>query len=143
MYEELIELLFGQGRRPLRRGLKLHVAMDDKGTPQIEIAGGETVGLSQEDAIEHIELTRDRFHSGCRCSTNVEVGGQCNLCDRAVCVACWTRCAMCLTGLCPGCLIRIPTESGSKDLCPACDDLVRWRSLISKTSLGLLQPPRF
>ena len=143
MEEELLELLFRQAGTPVRRDLKLHVTMDEEGNPTIEVLGGEAVGLSQEDSIDRLELTRDRFYSGCRCTTNVEVGGRCSLCDRVVCAVCWSRCVLCLTALCPGCLIRIPTKGGEKDLCPACEDEVRWKSLVSKTTLGLLPPARF
>ena len=148
MDEELLELLgrlLGQasGTTPVRRTLRLHVTMDDRGRPTVEIVGGETFRLSSEGSLDAVEISLDRIYSGCRCTTNSEVGGRCSLCNRSVCTACWSRCALCLTGLCPGCLIRIPTKSGYKDLCPSCEDDVRWKSLVSRTTLGLLPPARF
>lgn len=143
--EELFELLYGREERtPVRRDLKLHVTMNDEGNPTIEIVGGEAFGLSQPgNSLDRVEISRDRIYSGCRCATTVEFGGQCSLCNRAVCAICWSRCVLCLSALCPGCLIRIPTKSGEKDLCPACEDYVRFRSLVHKTTLGWLPPVRF
>ena len=149
MNEELLarvlELLFGQasGTTPVRRGLKLHVTMNDQGSPTIEVVGADAFGLSSEQSLDHVEISHDRIYSGCRCTTNVAVGGRCSLCNRVVCAVCWSRCVLCQAALCPGCLIRVSTESGDKDLCPSCEDDVRWKSLVNRTTLGLLPPARF
>ena len=140
---ELLERLFGQASTPVRRGLKLHLTMNDEGNPSVEVLGGEAIVLSPENSIDRVEISRDRFYGGCGCTTNVEVGGKCKEpgCNLTYCIRCATRCQVCLKSLCLVCVTRIPTEDGARDFCHVHADDFRWNSLIRRT-FGLIPPGR-
>lgn len=145
MDEELLELLFRQAGTPVRRVLRLHLTRDLDGNPSLEALGLEAVFLSEEESVNSLEITRERFHS-CGCSTESPVGSICMEpgCGRVSCVNCTIECKLCLKKICRVEHVQwIVNSNGDRAaLCENCATEVSWKSLTSKVTLGLISPPR-
>ena len=142
--DELLELLFGQSGTPVRRDLRLHSTRDREGNPRVEALSGEAFLLSPEGSIDRFQLSRESFHA-CGCTSQVQVGGMCGEpgCGRISCTNCFTRCALCGKPLCLEHVRSIFSPDGARAvLCHMCEDEVRWRSLVSTVTLGLLPTRR-
>ena len=75
--DELLEMLFGQAGRPLRRDLELHITRDNDGNQTIEALSASAIMLSEVGSIDQLKATQQLFHS-CGCSAAIEVGGVCS-----------------------------------------------------------------
>ena len=146
-FEEILQLLLGQNAdTPVRRDLRFLITRDSEGRPAVEILGGETVALGREESINRLELAQDIFFScGCPRSQS-EIGAQCGECGRISCASCATRCANpnCRRPLCIFHVTHFAnTEGSALPFCETCFEEVEWKSLVSKSTFGLIPPARF
>ena len=140
--DELLELLFGSGRTPVRRDVWLRLTYDQEGNPALVPVQGEAFTLSQEGSIDRVLISQERFYH-CGCSGENQLGGQCGEpeCGRTSCIQCFSRCFLCSKPLCLEHTGYVEAREGTRvPLCAVCEDSVRTRLFWSRLTRGLLPP---
>lgn len=140
----LIDLLFGNDSRPIRRNAQLRITVDSDGNRTIQLEDGQSVALAPDGSLDTIRIAPDSFYH-CGCSKRVAIGGQCAEpgCRRVSCRNCFGRCVTCHKPVCLEHSTYLENEqSVSEKMCRWCADLTKRRRRGRSIARLLLHPFR-
>ena len=121
----LLDKLFGEGGRPIRRDALFHQKTDDKGQPTAHAVEATIITLSPHGSIDHARIV-GFLHCGHVASNGI--GGQCTKpgCQNVSCPTCYAeRCSVCFLGTCLEHKYSIELEGVVRVVCERCKDQLR------------------
>ncbi len=139
---EILDLIFGNSGKPVRRTVEVKIGKDKKGKARIEPVQGELVSLSVEGSIDSVRVVPEKFYD-CGCSAQYQIGGQCGEphCEDISCSGCFGRCTLCQKPLCLRCSKYFLFDHGRPArLCSYCNDGVTRQRKRKALASALLHP---